>query len=110
MNNLVERLRAYASLRKGELAELITEAADELEKQYKNYELGYSGEAQSEIVRCKDCQKQNIAVGDFVEIGDEYHFFWKDEACPLIQTRGKAQGHEFDYQFCCFAKRKGVDG
>lgn len=29
--NLIERLRAYASIRKGELAELITEAADTIE-------------------------------------------------------------------------------
>lgn len=33
MSDLIDRLREYASTRKGELAELITEAADALEKQ-----------------------------------------------------------------------------
>lgn len=33
MSDLIDRLREYASTRKGELAELITEAADALERQ-----------------------------------------------------------------------------
>lgn len=33
MQDLIDRLRTYASTRKGELAELITEAADALERQ-----------------------------------------------------------------------------
>lgn len=33
MQDLIDRLREYASTRKGELAELITEAADALERQ-----------------------------------------------------------------------------
>ena len=53
-----------------------------------------------EIIHCKDCIKHNRAIGDFEETENGYHWFWKDDACPLVQYRGKAQGHEFDYQFC----------
>lgn len=55
-----------------------------------------------DIVRCKDCAKQNKERGCYPN-GEVIH---KDEACPLIEFRGKAQGHEFDYQFCCFGERK----
>ena len=52
----------------------------------------------SEIIHCKDCKKHNIGVTDTWE--------GKKNACPLISWRGKAQGHECDYQFCAFAERK----
>ena len=58
---------------------------------------------QPEIVFCKDCAKHNKDIGDFDDAGE---FIWKDRACPLIHCRGKAQGHEFDYQFCVYGKHK----
>lgn len=65
---------------------------------------------QPEIIRCKDCVKHNRDIGDFKDEADNKNrFFWKDEACPLVRYRGKAQGHEFDYQYCCYAERR-TDG
>ena len=49
------------------------------------------------VVYCKDCTKHNKALGDVL---------WKEQACPLVKFRGKAQGHEFDYQYCVYGKRK----
>lgn len=55
--------------------------------------------AQPEIIRCKDCKKHN----------KDYHMSpYKDTVCPLTAWRGTAQGHEYDYQFCCFAERREV--
>ena len=55
--------------------------------------------AQPEIIYCKDCKKQNR----------HYHESpYKDTVCPLTAWRGKAQGHEYDYQYCCFAERREV--
>lgn len=56
----------------------------------------------TDIVRCKDCAKKEKERGYYPN-GEVVH---KDEACPLIEFRGKAEGHEFDYQFCCFGERK----
>lgn len=58
--------------------------------------------AEPQIIYCKDCEKHNKARGysydgTFVGIVD---------ACPLVEIRGKAQGHEFDYQYCVYAKRR----
>ena len=54
---------------------------------------------QPEIIYCKDCKKQNR----------HYHESpYKDTVCPLTAWRGKAQGHEYDYQYCCFAERREV--
>jgi len=58
--------------------------------------------AQPEIIYCKDCAKHNKKVG----FDENFHTIWKEDACPLASWRGKAQGHEFDYQFCCFAERR----
>ena len=55
-----------------------------------------------EIVFCKDCRKHNVKVG----FDENFHTVWKEDACPLVDWRGKAQGHEFDYQYCAFAERK----
>lgn len=52
-----------------------------------------------EIVFCKDCVKHNIGRYD-----DNYNI---SDTCPLTTIRGKAQGHEFDYQYCSYGKRKG---
>ena len=52
----------------------------------------------AEIVRCKDCKKHNKAVN--------FDVLYKEDACPLISWRGKAQGHEFDYQYCPYGERK----
>lgn len=55
-----------------------------------------------DIIRCKDCAKQDKERGYYPN-GKVIH---KDEACPLIDFRGRAKGHEFDNQFCCFGERK----
>lgn len=52
-----------------------------------------------EVVFCKDCAKHNKSYGDNGAI----------DSCPLVLYRGKAQGHEFDYQYCAFAERR-TDG
>lgn len=51
-----------------------------------------------ELVMCKDCRKHNKEVCIDVP--------YKEDACPLISWRGKAQGHEFDYQYCPYGERK----
>lgn len=56
----------------------------------------------TEIIYCKDCKRHNISVED---VWDNPSLKW----CPLVAHRGKAQGHEFDYQFCACAERK-TDG
>ena len=62
---------------------------------------------QPEIIYCKDCKKHNIEMGDHLDLGyNKYHWYEKSEVCPLIDMRGKAQGHEFDYQFCVYAERR----
>lgn len=58
--------------------------------------------AQSEIVYCKDCVKHNKGHGYYLDgtvIGIK-------DCCPLVEIRGMAQGHEFDYQYCAYAERK----
>lgn len=63
--------------------------------------------AEPDIIYCKDCLKHNKRIGDFVEKSDgTYDWIWKDKACPLAEFRGKAKGHEFDYQFCAYAERR----
>jgi hypothetical protein len=52
-----------------------------------------------EIVFCKDCARHNKSYGDNGAI----------DSCPLVLYRGKAQGHEFDYQYCAFAERRTDD-
>lgn len=47
-----------------------------------------------EIIHCKDCRKHNIITDADRNI------------CPLTWLRGKAKGHEFDYQFCVYGERK----
>ena len=54
--------------------------------------------AQPKIIYCKDCRK--------VEFDENLHTVWKEDACPLASWRGKAQGHEFDYQYCAFGERR----
>ena len=51
---------------------------------------------QGELIRCKDCAKHNQSYGNNGAI----------DSCPLVLYRGKAQGHEFDYQYCAFAERR----
>ena len=55
-----------------------------------------------EVVFCKDCRKHNVKVG----FDENFHTVWKEDACPLVDWRGKAKEHEFDYQYCAFAERK----
>ena len=54
-------------------------------------------DAQPEIIYCKDCVKHNIGVDDTP---------YKSYVCPLVRFRGKAQGHEFDYQYCAYGEAK----
>lgn len=56
---------------------------------------------QPEIVYCKDCIKHNKGLQDVI---------FKESACPLVEYRGKAQGHEFDYQFCACGIRERIVG
>lgn len=58
--------------------------------------------AHTEIIYCKDCRKHNIKVG----FDENFHTVWKEDACPLVSWRGKAKGHEFDYQYCAFAENR----
>lgn len=63
-----------------------------------------------DIIYCKDCAKHNRRIGDYKEMPNgEVIWYWKYNACPLAEFRGKAQGHEFDYQFCAYAERR-TDG
>ena len=64
--------------------------------------------AEPQIIYCKDCAKHNKRIGDYeILLPDgKRRWLWKDQACPLVEIRGKAQGHEFDYQFCAYAKRR----
>ena len=52
-----------------------------------------------EVVFCKDCERQNH---------DDWNYP-QDEVCPLVSYRGKAQAHEFDYQYCVYERRKEND-
>ena len=54
------------------------------------------------VVFCKDCVKHNKKVG----FDENFRAVWKEDACPLVSWRGKAQGSEFDYQFCSCGKRR----
>ena len=47
------------------------------------------------IIHCKDCERNNVAVKDWYDDHEK-------KVCPLVGHRGKAQGHEFDYQFCVY--------
>jgi len=58
-----------------------------------------------EITYCKDCRKHNVKVG----FDENFHTVWKEDACPLVDWRGKAKAHEFDYQYCAFAERRTDD-
>jgi hypothetical protein len=58
--------------------------------------------AEPKIIYCKDCRKHNKKVG----FDENLHTVWKEDACPLASWRGKAQGHEFDYQYCAFGERR----
>ena len=63
--------------------------------------------AKPDIIYCKDCRKHNKKIGDYVEKSDgTYYWICKTDACPLAEFRGKAQGHEFDYQYCAYAGRR----
>ena len=63
--------------------------------------------AQPEIIYCKDCAKHNKGLGNYeVHPDGSTTWIWKDSACPLVSWRGKAQGHEYDYQYCVYAERK----
>ena len=65
--------------------------------------------AQPEIIYCKDCVKHNKGLGNYeVHPDGSSTWIWKGSACPLVSWRDKAQGHEFDYQFCAYAEKREV--
>ena len=71
--------------------------------------LEYLPPAQPEIIYCNDCVKHNKGLGNYeVHPDGSSTWIWKDSACPLVSWRDKAQGHEFDYQFCAYAERRDV--
>jgi hypothetical protein len=53
-----------------------------------------------EVVFCKDCRKHNVKVG----FDENFHTVWKEDACPLVDWRGKAKGHEFVSVLCFCGK------
>ena len=59
-----------------------------------------------ELVRCGECVKHNIEPGMFIRENGVLRIPYKTECCPLVSFRGKANGHEFDYQYCVYGKRK----
>lgn len=61
--------------------------------------------AQPEIIYCKDCVKHNKGHGRYLD----GTFIGIKDCCPLVEIRGMAQGHEFDYQYCVYAERR-TDG
>ena len=74
---------------------------DKTDKALYNFTLNRINEQptiQPEIIYCKDCVKHNKGLGNY-----EVH-----SACPLVSWRDKAQGHEFDYQFCAYAEKREV--
>ena len=67
-----------------------------------HYALTSLPSAQPEIIYCKDCVKHNKGHGYYLDgtvIGIK-------DCCPLVEIRGMAQGHEFDYQYCSYAERR----
>lgn len=54
------------------------------------------------VIRCKDCRKHNVEHGYY----PGGHVVRKEDSCPLVAYRGKAQGHEYDYQYCVFGERR----
>ena len=63
--------------------------------------IGALPSAEPDIIYCKDCKRYNISVED---TWDQYKKW-----CPLVAYRGKAQGHEYDYQFCICGERRTDD-
>ena len=61
--------------------------------------------AQPEIIYCKDCVKHNKGHGYYLN----GTFIGIKDCCPLVEIRGMAQGHEFDYQYCAYAERRTDD-
>lgn len=94
----------------GEIEQLPPAQPAELETLIKALEIEHQRllemqKALPEIIYCKDCRKHNKKVG----FDENFHTVWKEDACPLVSWRGKAQEHEFDYQYCVFAERR-TDG
>ena len=85
---------------------------DKTDKALYNFTLNRINEQptiQPEIIYCKDCVKHNKGLGNYeVHPDGSSTWIWKDSACPLVSWRDKAQGHEFDYQFCAYAEKREV--
>lgn len=109
MDDLISRQSAINNIKNGFHWETVNGIMAQAVLKQVIHDIEIMPSAQPEIIYCKDCVKHNRDIGDFEEREDGRHWFWKDEACPLERWRGKAQGHEFDYQFCVYAERR-TDG
>lgn len=58
-----------------------------------------NGTPSDDIIFCKDCAKHNVTIS-------KAPYPFKEYVCPLVVFRGESQGHEHDYQFCCYGKRR----
>ena len=58
-----------------------------------------NGTPSDDIIFCKDCAKHNVTIS-------KAPYPFKEYVCPLVVFRGGSQGHEHDYQFCCYGKRR----
>jgi hypothetical protein len=99
MDDLISRQTAIDAI-----DDIESEVADGFGFQYEKWRKHFAElpPAQPKIIYCKDCRKHNKKVG----FDENLHTVWKEDACPLANWRGKAQGHEFDYQYCAFGERR----
>lgn len=96
MDNLISRKSVIEMIKDWNLNQYIINEEDALD------DVNALPSAEPDIIFCKDCAKHNKRVG----FDENFEPVWKDEACPLCSWRGKAQEHEFDYQYCVYAERK----
>ena len=109
IDEAIKKLSSYARSAKFLAEKSEGETRDKFLKNARNFEqeIEWLCELQDrrcepEVTYCKDCRKHNVKVG----FDENFHTVWKEDACPLVNWRGKAKRHEFDYQFCVYGKRK----
>ena len=84
MSDLIDRLREYASTRKGELAELITEAADALERQTCE-----DAVSRADVIELVKDSYYNLAE----DIEDTWAMVADVEALPAVQPQTEWNNH-----------------
>ena len=105
MSDLIERQSAIDALEK--VADFFPWRVPGKSETYNSYNEGWNDaigraeieietlpSAHTEIIYCKDCRKHNVNTG------------YKEDCCPLYEWRGVSYGHEHDYQYCCFSRRR----